>query len=218
MGIENLSSVENLNEAKESTRVDDVQKILEPRVSEIQSVDIDLIAQRNAEIYIRHSETEISVKFEAEETRPLTEDERNQIIKETGWPKEIVDKIENMAQYEIYKNAGLEPLQINGRWCLCKRIDWDYVDEKTGMTNAERVAKGRVPIDSETGEKIELHHMGQEADSPFAELNENSEHGDGNHKILHPKTEDSWRNDIDKKNEFQNEKRAHWQERMGENK
>ena len=40
--------------------------------------------------------------------------------------------------------------------------------------------------------------MGTNSDSPFAELLENSEHGDGNHKTLHPKDKDSFRNDKEK--------------------
>ena len=90
------------------------------------------------------------------------------------------------------------------------------IDEKTGMTNKELMEKGRSPIDSKTGEKIELHHMGQDYDSPFAELDENSEHGDGNHKVLHPKTDNSWRNDKDLKNRYQTDRKKHWKQRSTE--
>ena len=55
-----------------------------------------------------------------------------------------------MEQYEIYKNAGLYEAEINGRKCLIKDIDMDYVDPKTGMTNRERLAhrpRSLSPID-----------------------------------------------------------------------
>jgi len=150
------------------------------------------------------------------ENNGLTEEEKAIIKAETGWSDEIIDCIENMDQYEIYKNADLHEAEINGRKCLLKDIDPDYIDPKTGMTNRELMAKGRSPIDAKTGEKIELHHMGQSSDAPFAELCENSEHGDGNHKTLHPKTTDSWRQDVELKKQYQREKISHWETRAEE--
>lgn len=146
----------------------------------------------------------------------LSKEQKSRIKKETGWSDEIIDRIQNWEQYEIYKNAGLHEENVNGRPCLLKDIDMDYIDEKTGMSNRELMEKGRSPIDAKTGEKIELHHIGQEFDSPFAELCENSEHGDGNHRTLHTKNEDSWRNDQDQYNQYQREKKEHWKTRAQE--
>lgn len=143
----------------------------------------------------------------------LTEEEKARIKEETGWSDEIIDAIESMDQYEIYKNADLHEAEVNGRKCLLKDIDLDYIDPKTGKTNKELMAEGKSPIDSKTGEKIELHHMGQNFDGPFAELTENSEHGDGKHKILHTSHEGSWRNDSEMKNQYQREKAQHWKTR-----
>lgn len=152
----------------------------------------------------------------AEEQLGLTDEEKARIKEETGWSDEIIDHIDSMEQYEIYKNADLEEREVNGRPCLCKKIDLDYVDPKTGKTNRERISQGLVPIDAKTGERIELHHMGQDPDGPFAELCENSEHGDGNHKILHPKSEGSWRDDKGKITAFEQQKHKHWAERAQE--
>lgn len=149
----------------------------------------------------------------------LTEEEKQNIKEETGWSDEIIDHIKDMDQYEIYKNADLHEAEINGRKCLIKDIDMDYVDPKTGMTNRERLSHKPhplSPIDSKTGEKIELHHMGQEFDAPFAELCENSEHGDGNHSVLHDVNSESWRRDPEKKHEYQEQKDAHWNNRVTE--
>ncbi len=146
----------------------------------------------------------------------LSDTDRAELKEETGWSDEVVDSIDTFEQAEIYKNADLHEDNINGRECLVKEIDYDYVDEKTGMTNRERMAKGRSPYDAKTGEKIELHHMGQEYDAPFAELTENSEHGDGNHSILHPRTEDSWRNDKTLEAQYSKEKREHWKTKSRE--
>lgn len=143
----------------------------------------------------------------------LTNKERQEIQKECGWKKEIVEGIESKRQLEIYKKADLHEEMVNTRECLVKNIDINYIDPKTDMTNLQRMQRGLSPIDAKTGEKIELHHMGQSFHSPFAELTENSEHGDGNHSILHTKHEDSWRNDPEKVKEYQIQKKAHWIER-----
>uniref|UniRef100_UPI0025FA5E63 HNH/ENDO VII family nuclease n=1 Tax=Butyrivibrio sp. TaxID=28121 RepID=UPI0025FA5E63 len=152
----------------------------------------------------------------------LTPEEREQIKKETGCSDEIIDYIKNMDQYEIYKNANLEEREIDGRKCLVKKdLDLDYVSEKTiddnhpnGISNRELMKLGRSPYDAKTGERIELHHMGQDYDSPFAELCEDSEHGDGNYSDLHANDTESWRRDKDLKNQYNNQDRPnHWKER-----
>ena len=155
-------------------------------------------------------------RSDAEKTG-LAENEKAEIIKETGWPAEIVNCIESMDQCEVYKNAELHEAEIDGRKCLVKNIDMDYVDPKTGLTNRELMEKGRAPIDAKTGESIELHHMGQNFNSPFAELCANSEHGDGKDAILHDKKVESWRQDPEKKNQYNNIQRPnHWKARAEE--
>lgn len=150
------------------------------------------------------------------EREGLTQEEKDKIKEETGWSDEIINHIDSMEQYEIYKNANFHEAEIDGKKCLVKDIDMDYVDPKTGMTNRERMAAGRSPIDSKTGEKIELHHMGQDKNGPFAELCENSEHGDGNHATLHPKTEASWRNEDGANQKYDKERAEHWKARAQE--
>ena len=39
--------------------------------------------------------------------KELTDEEKRKIKKETGWSDEIINRINSMEQYEIYKNAGL---------------------------------------------------------------------------------------------------------------
>ena len=143
----------------------------------------------------------------------LTDEEKQKIKEETGWSDGIVNYIDSMDQYRIYKEANLQEVVINGRECLVKNIDLNYKDPKTGMNNSERMVKGLAPIDSKSGEKITIHHMMQDFNGPFAELCENSEHGDGNDLILHPKQGESWRSDPEKKNEYQKQRIEHWRSR-----
>ena len=152
------------------------------------------------------------------EKNELTSEQKEQIKNETHWSGEVVDHIRSMDEYEkVYKPADLHEQKVDGRTCLVKNIDMDYVSPKTGLSNREAMAKGASPLDAKTGEKLELHHMGQNYDAPLAELCENSEHGDGNDKILHDKNTESWRNDTQLKNQYQNVDRPnHWKERAEE--
>ena len=140
--------------------------------------------------------------------------EKEQVQRDTGWSDTVVDHIDTMEQYEdVLSKAGLEEKEVDGKTCLVKEIDPNYQDPKTGKTNLERMENGRAPIDSQTGEKIELHHLGQDKDGPLAELCENSEHGDGHHKILHPQIEGSWRNEPGAMEAYDRERSDHWRER-----
>lgn len=167
-----------------------------------------------------NSNTKMEFLLSEDKETPITEDDRESIKEETGWSDDIVDALietkTTKGQYEVYRDADLHECVINDRLCLCKDIDMDYVDEKTGMTNRELMEKGRSPIDSKTGEKIELHHMGQDYNGPLVELNENSEHGDGNHKTLHPKHEDSFRQEPGKEYAYNYEKIQYWKARAAE--
>ena len=114
-------------------------------------------------------------------TEELTEKEKAKIKEETGWSDGTIESIKNMKQYEILKNAGLIEVKINRRKCLIKEnIDIDYTDED-GVSNRNRITRGLAPLDSKTGKPLELHHLGQKADSPLAELTE-EEHRTGEYE------------------------------------
>lgn len=149
-------------------------------------------------------------------TNSLSDKQKVQIREETGWSEVIVNHIDNMDQYDIYKGAELHESEIDGRKCLCKNIDMNFVDPKTGKTNKDLMEQGRAPVDSKTGEKIELHHMQQNFKGPFAELT-STEHGGINDTILHDKNKESFRNDPEKNNQYNNIDRPdHWKERSKE--
>lgn len=192
-------------------------EVKEAEGSEVSKPEMDReLSSELEKTYQSYLEGDRTQEAEQPESGRLTEADRAKLREETGWSDEVVSRIETPEQAEIYKNADLHEETIDGRECLVKKIDYDYIDEKTGMTNRELMAKGRSPIDAKSGEKIELHHMGQDYDSPFAELTENSEHGDGNHAVLHPKTEGSWRNDPELEKQYARERKAHWKARSEE--
>lgn len=159
-------------------------------------------------------------KSQATETKAegLSEDEKAKIKEETGWSDEIIENIKNMKQYEILKNAGLKEVEINGRKCLIKEnLDLDYTDED-GISNRERIKRGLVPLDSKTGKPIELHHLGQKADSPLVELTEEEhrtgeyEDGKKNQSLWH---DNSIESEVHREgNSWDQERKAHWKARI----
>jgi hypothetical protein len=152
--------------------------------------------------------------FSRPDTPPLTDEEKAKMKEETGWPDEIIDSIATWEEYEIYKKAGLQAVEINGKWCLIRNdIDWDQQDEN-GLTNRERVEKGLSPINKD-GKVIELHHIGQKADSPFAELTKDEHRGKGNDVVLHDKNQESETHNEENESKYQNEKKDHWKARVG---
>ncbi|MEG0009372.1 MAG: HNH/ENDO VII family nuclease [Aeromonas sp.] len=153
-------------------------------------------------------------------TEGLTDEEKNKIKEETGWSDDIIDCIQNMKQYEILKNAGLIEVEINGRKCLIKEnIELDYTDAD-GISNRDRLARGLAPLDSKTGKPIELHHLGQKADSPLVELTE-EEHRTGEYEEG-KKNQSLWHNNsLDTEvhgdgNTWTQERKAHWKERSAQ--
>ena len=161
---------------------------------------------------------------ESKETKSegLTDEEKQKIKEETGWSDEIIDNIKNMKQYEILKNAGLIEVEINGRKCLIKEnIDLDYTDED-GISNRERMERGLAPLDSKTGKPIELHHLGQKADSPLVELTEEEhrtgeyEDGKKNQSLWHDNTIESQVHG--EGNNWDQERKAHWKARAEQSK
>lgn len=141
----------------------------------------------------------------------LSDEQKQRIKEETCWSDEIIDSIGSWEEYEIYKKAGLVEAEIGGKKCLIRTdIDWNQKDA-FGRTNKERAEQGLSPLDK-NGKPIELHHIGQHADSPLAELTQEEHRGKGNDGILHNKNIDS---EIDR-TAFANERSQHWQARVNE--
>ena len=132
-------------------------------------------------------------------------------LEETGWSDEIINAIGSREEYEVYKKAGLVEAEINGKKCLIRNdIDWNQKDAM-GRTNRERAEQGLSPLNKD-GKVIELHHIGQHADSPLAELTADEHRGKGNDLILHNKAKES---EIDRQT-FTKERSEHWEARANE--
>lgn len=146
-----------------------------------------------------------------EEREGLSDQQKVDIKERTGWFDEIVNAIGSLEEYDIYKNANLVQDEIGGKKCLIRNdIEWEQKDAM-GRTNRERAEQGLSPINKE-GKVIELHHIGQHADSPLAELTPQEHRGKGNDIILHDKTKES---EIDRQF-FASERSTHWEVRANE--
>lgn len=151
----------------------------------------------------------------------LSDEQKAEIKGQTGWSDKIVDSIRTVEEAEVYMNSNLQ--EVNGNLERTD-IDWDakipqdridrmrslYGDEVAdrwaNKTNFDLIKEGKAPYGPD-GEYVNLHHIGQKADSPLAELTY-SEHKqyDG---VLHDKTNPS---EIDRSG-FSAERKQYWMDR-----
>lgn len=140
----------------------------------------------------------------------LTDEQRAEIKKQTGWSDEVIDNMRSPKEAGIYMEADLTEVEINEKKCLIREdINWEQKDEK-GRTNSERIQRGLSPLDRE-GNAIELHHIGQHVDSPLAELTHEEHRCNGNDAILHDKSVESEVHG--EGNNWSNERQDYWKNR-----
>ncbi|GHT80786.1 hypothetical protein AGMMS49960_03000 [Betaproteobacteria bacterium] len=136
---------------------------------------------------------------------PVLTAETRERLKKYGWPDTVLDSIGSEAEAKIYEDANVKHEVVNGKDVLVKQdIDPDQKDID-GKTNLERMKDGKAPLDKD-GRPIELHHIGQNPDSPLIELTRDEHRGEGNDSILHNKTDES---KIDRE-AFGSERAEHW--------
>ena len=170
-----------------------------------------LIEQNKISVSEQNSSVDANNADLANETKQpgLTEEEKTKIKTETGWSDEIIDAIGSMKEYEIYKKAGLQEAEINGKKCLIRSdIDMNQKD-KDGISNAERIKRELAPLGND-GKPVNLHHIGQHKDSPLAELTD-TEHKN-NYSILHSKEGPTEVHD--EGNTWNSERNHHWKARF----
>lgn len=140
----------------------------------------------------------------------LTDEEKQEIKEKTGWSDKIVDAIRSKEEAQIYIDAGLVEGEVNGKLALLQpSIDGkECNDPKWPDWNNKELAEEGYPPRDKNGRPYELHHIGQNPDSPLAELTYEQHHSDGNFKVLHTFDESS----IDR-TQFNKERKEYWSER-----
>lgn len=209
--VEKAKEMKNNIETLDDTEVKEVVKY-QRKFAE--NADIETAKNSSlASIIEKNKEKREIQEFKLSETNEgregLTDEKKEKLRELTGWSDEIIDVIGSWNEAEIYMKSGVKEAEINGKRCLIRDdIVLDKEDED-GITNRERMERGRPPI-TKDGEEIELHHIGQKPDNPLAELTTEEHRGVGNDTILHDKTKES---EI-VRNEFAKERREHWKNRV----
>jgi len=179
------------------------------KVKDIKNLTPEQLKDKMEKILEQEKIENTTINRDNELNESLTDAQRTKIKEEKNWSDEIVNEINSMKEYEIYKDAKLIETEINGKKCLIKMdIDWQQKDAM-GRTNESRIIQGLSPI-GKNGKIIELHHIGQHSDSPLAELTPEEHRGKGNDTILHNKTKES---EIDRQ-AFTIERNTHWEARV----
>jgi hypothetical protein len=138
----------------------------------------------------------------------------------TGWTSAITDYIRDMDEANVYIKAGLKEGRVNGKAALlnptivgeaynCRNWYGRKHPEYWDWCNADLMGEGYPPHD-ENGDPFELHHIGQQPDSPLAELTAAQHHDDGNFQALHQFDDYS----SIERDEFTHEREQYWMARF----
>lgn len=178
---------------------------------EIGNVDkINNIESKNSSSNIEN-EAQLPVENMSDPERtPLTDQDRTALKERTGWSDKIVDAIRTKEEAEIYEKAGLVESEVNGKPALIQpEIKGDAYNSRKDpeWSNKDLAGEGYAPYD-ESGRPYELHHIGQDPDSPLAELTHEQHHKNGNFQKLHSFDESK----IDRE-DFRNERKEYWMDR-----
>lgn len=110
------------------------------------------------------------------------------IQKESKLPLSFIKYMHSMEEYNLYKEFGLKAVNINGTLAYVQpeTIDFSLTDQ-FGRTNRDLIKNGLSPVDK-YGAPYELHHVGQNPDSPLAILTQAQHRGKGHFSTLHYNT------------------------------
>lgn len=127
----------------------------------------------------------------------------------------ISEFITSLEELVLYRNLNLQETYIT-RPCLIREIDYDLYIASEGKTNYELMKSGSSPYAFDKLEgKIELHHIGQQKESPFAELTVEEHKPAGRFRRLHLQNLGSWRT-FETEKEFASERAIYWRRRAAE--
>lgn len=156
------------------------------------------------------------VNFDIEELREIKEkirtlsinQQKEELKKASPYSDDITSHIQSYDELRLYYSLQLRERFVT-RPVLVADVDPDLWVASEGATNLELMKKGNAPylFDAPEG-KFELHHIGQDYNSPFAELTK--EDHDSNNQILHIAGKASWRNDPNAEQKFTIERKEHW--------
>ena len=118
-------------------------------------------------------------------------------------------KIFTRVQYEGTVTVCGEIRDVSRRVYQRNDIDFDRVDENTGLTNLEIMKSGHAPIGND-GYPVQLHHVLQKESGPMVEVRETTH--EEYQRILHGlvSSGNSFRNNADLERQYGNFRRKYW--------
>ena len=137
--------------------------------------------------------------------------QREEIRKTSPYSSDITSHIRIYNELRLYCSLQLRESYIT-RPCLVKDIDFDLWITAENSTNLDLMQKGKSPYAFDAPEgRIDIHHIGQNYDAPFAELTL-EEHND-NSQLLHYSRNESWRSNKPLSSAFEMERISYWKRR-----
>lgn len=139
--------------------------------------------------------------------------QKQHILLDSPYSQAINEYISNYNEFYIYYTLKLKEAVVT-RPSLIKDVDLDLWITSKNKTNKELMLSGNSPYayDDEDG-VIEIHHIGQNYDAPFAELTAKEHLMYGNNKVFHVKDGESWRKDKRLSDAFKKERKKYWKMR-----
>lgn len=139
-----------------------------------------------------------------------TELQKARILEDSPYSEVINEYISNYREFYLYYTLKLQEAEVT-RPSLIKDIDFDLWVTSEEATNYELMVKGKPPYAyDEPDGIIEIHHIGQDFNAPFAELTQREHVLYGNNKVFHTSQTESWRNDKKKLSLFNKERTQYW--------
>ncbi len=90
----------------------------------------------------------------------LSAEQVEEIQKDLGYPLEMIRAFQSYEDYLLFKNDGITPYPVNGRWALIRSDIAPNKKDANGLTNVERMKKGLAPLDDE-GREYQLNFVGK---------------------------------------------------------
>lgn len=139
--------------------------------------------------------------------------QRKMIEQHSPFSDEINQSINDYEELFFYCSLELSEAMVTRR-SLIRNINPDLFVTSEGKTNLELMRGGHPPYIYDAADGIiELHHIGQNKDGPFAELTHSEHMMHGNNQKLHRAFGESWRNDEKSEAVFGKERSNHWKKR-----
>ncbi len=141
------------------------------------------------------------------------EAQREQIKRDSPFSAQINQAFAGYEEFAYLVSLGLTEAEVTRR-SLIRSIDFNLYISSKRRTNYELMQQGLSPYaEDDPNSYIVLHHIGQGADAPFAELTATEHTQCGNAKILHSNIVDSWRRNPEQDKSYMTEKSAYWKKR-----